>query len=97
MSVLVLKSRGINDVVASFGASVSKEQLILLRRFDNVSVFFDGDSAGQNGCNVILDGLKDYTRVRAITTPDGEDPASLDFIPESLGYLEYSFGYYKKR
>jgi len=96
MSVLVLKSRGINDVVATFGSSVSLGQIKLLRKFDNISVFFDGDSAGQKGCNELMDGLKDYTRVRAIGTPSGEDPASLDFIPESLNYLEYSFGYYKK-
>ena len=89
MSVLVLKSRGINDVVASFGAQVSKEQMRLLKRFDNVTVFFDGDDAGRNGCNNILSELSEYTRLKAIPTPDGEDPASLEFIPESLGYLKY--------
>lgn len=96
MSVLVLKSRGINDIVATFGASVSKEQLILLRKFNKITVFFDGDKAGENGSNGILNGLKDYTRLKVIPTPEGEDPASLDFIPEPLGLLEYNFGYYKK-
>lgn len=89
MSVLVLKSRGVNDVVASFGASVSREQMRLLKRFDNITVFFDGDDAGRNGCNNILSELSEYSRLKAIPTPDGEDPASLDFIPESLGYLKY--------
>ena len=83
MSVLVLKSRGVDNVVASFGAKVENSQIELLRNFEQVTVFMDGDDAGRRAVVHAYDRLKDYTRVHVIDTPDFDDPATLREIPES--------------
>lgn len=90
MSVLVLKSRGINNVVATFGAKVSKPQLKLLREFSGVTVFMDGDAPGRAARRAIVDGLKDFTKVQVVDTPDGEDPATLSSVPSSIPYFTYA-------
>ena len=89
MSVLVLLSRGIENVVATFGAKVTKTQLDLLREFPTVIVFMDGDAPGRQAQHNVIDGLREYTNVRVIDTPDGEDPASLESIPVSYTAFEY--------
>ena len=89
MSVLVLLSRGIENVVATFGAKVTKPQLELLREFPEVTVFMDGDAPGRQAQHNIIDGLSDYIRLRVVDTPDGEDPASLSEIPLSVSAFEY--------
>jgi DNA primase len=90
MSVLVLKSRGINDVVASFGAQVSDEQCKILRRFDNLTVWSDGDKAGFEGANGLYRRLREYSKVRLVLSPDGEDPATLEDIPKSITGVEFA-------
>jgi len=92
MSVLVLKSRGIHNVVATFGAKVTKPQLNMLREFSEVIIFMDGDAPGRKAQHNLIDGLKDYTRLRIIDTPDGEDPASLNQLPMSVSAFEYMIG-----
>lgn len=89
MSVLVLKSRGITNVVATFGAKVSKPQLELLRNFPEVTIFPDGDAPGRASTHNLIDALRDYTSVKVIDTPDGEDPASLTEVPSSLSSFVY--------
>lgn len=89
MSVLVLKSRGIDNVVATFGAKVTKTQLDLLRSFKQVTVFPDGDAPGREAKKNLVTGLRDFTTVKVIDTPDGEDPASLTEIPQTLSSFEY--------
>jgi len=89
MSVLVLKSRGIDNVVSTFGAKVTSSQMELLRKFSEVVIFMDGDNPGRAARTNLINGLRDYTRVRVIETPDGEDPASLPEIPNSLSAFEY--------
>ena len=89
MSVLVLKSRGVENVVATFGAKFSEPQVELLRNFREVTVFMDGDAPGRSASFNLIKSLSNYTNVRVIDTPDGEDPASLDKIPESVGHFIY--------
>jgi DNA primase len=81
MSVLVLKSRGINNVVATFGAKVDNNQMELLRNFSHVITFMDGDTAGRLATNHLVESLSRYTSVSVIDTPDDEDPATLLQIP----------------
>jgi DNA primase len=90
MSVLVLKSRGINDVVASFGASVSDDQIKALRRFDSVTIFPDGDKAGREGATGLYRRLREHSSVRVVPVSDGLDPVDLVEIPESQTALEYA-------
>ena len=89
MSVLVLKSRGIENVVATFGAKFSQPQVELLRNFREVTIFMDGDAPGRSASTNLIKALSHYTNVRVINTPDGEDPASLDKIPPSVGHFIY--------
>ena len=89
MSVLVLKSLGIENVVATFGAKVTESQMELLRPFKKVTIFMDGDSAGHKATETLVEGLHEFTHVEVVTTPDGEDAASMGYIPEtktSLGW-----------
>jgi DNA primase len=90
MSVLVLKSRGINDVVATFGAQVNEEQAKLLRKFDNLTIFFDGDKAGRGGATELYYRLREYSKVQLIEPPDGTDPADLAEVPKSMSGIEYA-------
>lgn len=89
MSVLILKSRGVNNVVATFGAKVSKPQLRLLRQFNEVVIFMDGDSPGRAAKKNLMSGLMDFTKVMVVDTPDGEDPGSLKDIPYYISGFEY--------
>ena len=89
MSVLVLKSRGINNVVATFGAKVDAQQIGLLRNFSKVTIFMDGDLPGRNAACNLVEQLKLYTKVAVIETPDDEDPATLLEIPSSMNSMEW--------
>lgn len=93
MSVLVLKSRGIDNVVATFGAKVDKQQIDLLRRFSKVTIFMDGDAPGRAATEHLVDELSHYTKISVIDTPDEQDPATLESIPEA----ESAFGWAMKK
>lgn len=89
MSVLVLKSRGIENVVATFGAKVDANQIDLLRNFSAVNIFMDGDAPGWKATDHLVEALSNYTNVRVVKTPDGEDPASLSEIPATISQIEW--------
>jgi DNA primase len=89
MSVLVLKSRGIDNVVATFGAKVDNQQINLLRRFSKVTIFMDGDAPGRAATQHLVDELSCYTKLAIIETPDDEDPATLLEIPSSMNSMEW--------
>lgn len=76
--VMRMHQEGIENVVASSGTSLTTDQIKLIKRFtNNVTVLYDGDSAGikasLRGIDMILaEGLN----VRAVLLPDGDDPDS---------------------
>ncbi|MGB5929655.1 MAG: DNA primase [Cyclobacteriaceae bacterium] len=76
--VISLHMSGVPNVVASSGTSLTEAQIRLIGRFsENVTVLFDGDTAGikasLRGIDMILEqGLN----VRAVVFPEGEDPDS---------------------
>ncbi len=76
--VITLHQAGVKNVVASSGTSLTDGQIKLIKRFtDNVTVLYDGDSAGVKaslrGIDLLLaQGLN----VRTISFPEGEDPDS---------------------
>lgn len=84
MSVLVLKSRGINNVVATFGAKVEDKQVSLLRQFSTVTIFMDGDTAGRQATAKLVTRLAPYTKTFVVETPDNEDPATMESIPDAV-------------
>ncbi|MFT7435370.1 MAG: DNA primase [Psychromonas sp.] len=76
--VVSLNQAGVENVVASSGTSLTKEQIQLIRRFsNNITVLYDGDAAGINaslrGTDLILE---EDMNVRVVVFPDGEDPDS---------------------
>ena len=78
LDVLSMHQLGVKNVVASCGTSLTEEQVRLIKRFtDNVTVIYDGDSAGIHATlraiNLIL---KEGMNVKAVLLPDGEDPDS---------------------
>jgi len=89
MSVLVMKSRGVRNVVATFGAKVDAQQINLLRRFNKVNIFMDGDTPGRMATDHILEELQNYTKLGIIMTPDDEDPATMEIIPTPTSSFEY--------
>lgn len=76
--VIQLHQKGIENVVASSGTALTPEQIRLINRLtSNVTILYDGDSAGLRaslrGVDLILEqGMN----VRICTFPEGEDPDS---------------------
>lgn len=76
MDVLSLWQRGVCNIVASSGTSLTVEQVRLIRRFTkNVTVLYDGDSAGikaaERGAGILLE---EGMSVRIVLLPAGQDP-----------------------
>ncbi len=76
LDVISMHQAGVEHVVASSGTSLTTEQIRLLGRFTrNMTVIYDGDSAGikasLRGIDMIL---KEGMNVRVVLLPDGEDP-----------------------
>jgi DNA primase len=76
--VMRMYERGIHNVVSSSGTALSSDQIRLINRLtNNITVVFDGDSAGLNaafrGIDIILEqGMN----VKICNLPEGEDPDS---------------------
>jgi DNA primase len=76
--VISLVQAGIENVVASSGTSLTNEQIKLIARFtNNVTVLYDGDSAGIKASLRGIDMLLEQgMNVKVTLLPDGEDPDS---------------------
>lgn len=86
--VLSLHLSGIPNVVASSGTSLTDDQIKLIKRYtNNITVLFDGDSAGikaaLRGIDMILTS---GANVRVVEFPEGEDP---DSYARQLGTDEF--------
>ncbi len=76
--VITLHQGGVQNVVASSGTALNKEQVKLIKRFtDNIKLIYDGDAAGINaalrGLDIILE---EDVNIRLVLLPDKEDPDS---------------------
>lgn len=76
MDTISLYQAGFENVVASMGTSLTKEQARLVKRYsNNVLISYDGDFAGQKADSRGLEILKDEAlNVRVVPMPDGLDP-----------------------
>ncbi len=76
--VLSLHQNGIENVVASSGTALTDNQIRLIKRFtDNITVLYDGDSAGIKAALRGIDLLlAQGMNVKAVVFPDNEDPDS---------------------
>ena len=75
MSVARAVSLGVPNVVATFGAKVSEQQIRLLGQFETVYVWFDRDPAGFAGERKIVEGLYRSAQVFVVTPDGGRDLA----------------------
>lgn len=86
--VISMHQADVENVVASSGTALTEDQIKLIRRFsENVTVLFDGDTAGikaaLRGIDLILKG---GLNVRIALFPDGEDP---DSYSRKVGTTEF--------
>ena len=78
VDVVSMHQSGVENTVASCGTSLTVEQIRLIRRYTrNVTVLYDGDSAGIKAALRAVDLLfAESMHVRLVLFPDGEDPDS---------------------
>jgi len=86
--VISMHLADVQNVVASSGTALTESQIRTIRRFtENITVLFDGDSAGikaaLRGIDMILRG---GMNVRVVLFPDGEDP---DSYSRKVGTTEF--------
>ncbi len=76
MDVLAMHRAGVENAVASSGTSLTEEQCKLIGRFtQNVTILFDGDSAGIKASIRGIDILLEQDmNVRLVLFPEGADP-----------------------
>ena len=76
--VIQMHQSGVENVVASSGTSLTEGQIRLIGRFTrNVTVIYDGDSAGIKASVRGIDMLlREGLNVRVVLLPDGDDPDS---------------------
>jgi len=78
MDVISLYQAGVQNVVASSGTSLTKEQVQLISRFTkNITMLYDGDAAGikaaLRGTDLVLE---EGMNVKIVVFPDNDDPDS---------------------
>jgi len=90
MDAISLVQAGFENVVASMGTSLTKEQARLCKRYtDNVLISYDGDFAGQKANLRGLDIMKqEGLKVRVVPLPDGLDPDDVVRTRGREGYEE---------
>jgi len=76
--VISLNQRGVENVVSASGTALSVDQIKLINRFtNNITILFDGDTAGIKASFRSLDLiLKEGMNVKVIPFPENEDPDS---------------------
>ena len=78
IDVVSMHQSGVENTVASCGTSLTTEQIRLIKRYTrNVTVLYDGDSAGIKAALRAVDLLfAEEMHVRLVLFPDGDDPDS---------------------
>ncbi len=89
--VISMHQSGVENVVASSGTSLTKEQIQLISRYTKkITVLYDGDNAGIKasfrGIDLILEHDLD---VQAVVFPEGEDPDSFSRSMSSEAFQQY--------
>ena len=105
LDVISMHQSGVENTVASCGTSLTTEQIRLIKRYTpNVTVLYDGDSAGIKAALRAVDLLfAEGMHVRLVLFPDGEDPDSYaqkygsSALQEYLAQHEDNFIMFKTR
>ncbi len=90
MDAISLYQAGFENVVASMGTSLTKEQARLCKRYtDNVFISYDGDFAGQKANLRGLDIMRsEGLKVRVVPLPEGLDPDDVIKTSGEKGYRD---------
>lgn len=105
MDVISMHQAGIKNVVSSGGTALTEEHVRVIHRFtNNVTVLYDGDSAGVHAAlRAIPMFLSQGMQLRLMLFPDGDDPDSFSrkhTAEEFVAYIEEhaeNFVSYQKR
>lgn len=78
MDVISMSQRGVENVVASSGTSLTEGQIALIHRFtENVTVIYDSDAAGIKASLRGIDMLLAHgLNIKVMLLPEGDDPDS---------------------
>ena len=78
LDMVMMHQLGIKNVVAPCGTSFTTQQMHIIHKFtENLTVMFDGDSAGIHAALKVMDDvLREGLSMRVVLLPDGEDPDS---------------------
>lgn len=89
--VISMHQAGIENVVASSGTALTGGQIRLIKRFtNNITVLYDGDTAGIKAALRGIDMLlEEGMNVKVLLLPDGEDPDSFARKHNASGFKEY--------
>lgn len=89
--VISLHQGQIQNVVASSGTSLTKEQIRLIKRYtQNIKIIYDGDPAGIKAALRGLDlVLESDMNVKLVLLPDGQDPDSFMTQHGTEGFINY--------
>ncbi len=79
LDMIIPFMRGVENIVASLGTSLTQEQIKLLSRFcSKVVLVFDSDRAGENAMLRTIDLLlENQMQIQVVELPAGEDPDSI--------------------
>jgi DNA primase len=76
MDVVALANSGVSNAVATLGTALSEDHVNLLSRFtDNITLVFDGDSAGKNAMRRAVEPFLNNDMIpKVVVLPTGKDP-----------------------
>lgn len=91
MDVISMHQSGIENVVASGGTALTTPQIRAIKRFtSNITVLYDGDSAGIHAALRGIDMfLKEGFNVKVVLLPEGEDPDSYAQNHDSTEFIQF--------
>jgi DNA primase len=87
---LKVHQAGFPRVVSLMGATLSsRQETLLIERFERVILMLDGDSAGREATTAISSRLAERVFVRIVRLPDGEQPDRLssEAIRRLIGFM----------
>ncbi len=78
MDVVMMSQNAVTNVVATSGTALTEDQIRLIKRYTkNVTLLYDGDSAGIKATDKAADNMiKEGLNVKTLLFPDNEDPDS---------------------
>ncbi len=108
MDTISLYQAGFENVVASMGTALTKDQARLVKRYsDNVLISYDGDFAGQKNTLRGLEILKDEgLNVKVVPLPEGADPDDVvkqgkevyqKCLDEAMPLIDYKIHYIERK